>query len=212
MSAAIRPSAAPGSLLWAPERPSQRALPSQRHPAPAYSDRPFRPAAAAAFAVSFTTTVLLFRIYLYRAGRLLPAAITAAPEPSRLIREAFLAHALMVSGIVAVAVGYELVIKHPTGHTDRAWILVILGGPILFLAGRALFEHAVFARVSRSRLIGALVLAGTSPAMILLPALAAATTAALVLAGIATFDTLRTRKQPPEPPLPPARQAERPPA
>lgn len=162
--------------------------------------------------MSFTTTVLLFRIYLYRAGRLLPAAITAAPESSRLIREAFLAHALMVSGIVAVAVGYELVIKHPTGHTDRAWILVILGGPILFLAGRALFEHAVFARVSRSRLIGALVLAGTSPAMILLPALAAATTAALVLAGIATFDTLRTRKQPPEPPLPPARQAERPPA
>ncbi|MBQ0893997.1 low temperature requirement protein A [Micromonospora sp. U56] len=158
---------------------------------------------AAAFGVAFATTALLWRIYMYRAGDLLPDAIAVAPDPRQLVRRAILAHLLMVIGIVAVAVGYELVIEHPFGRTDSAWIGVILGGPVLFLAGRALFEYAVFARVSRSRLIGALVLAGISPAMILLPPLAVAITAAVVLAGIATSDGLRAKGRPPEPPSPP---------
>jgi low temperature requirement protein LtrA len=156
----------------------------------------------AAVVVAFATTALLWRIYIHRVGELLPAAIAAAPQPARLVRRALLAHLLMVAGIVAVSVGYELVIEHPLGHTDSAWIGVILGGPVLFLAGRALFEYAVFARVSRSRLIGALVLAGLSPAMILLPPLAVAITAAVVLSGIATSDGLRAKGRPPEPPSP----------
>lgn len=170
----------------------------------AYSDTSFRHGgAAAAFTVSFATTVLLFRVYLFRAGELLPAAITAAREPARLIRDAFLAHVLMVVGIVVVAVGYELVINHPAGHTHPAWTVVILGGPALFLIGRSLLEHAVFNRVSRSRLVGALVLAAAYPAMIHLSPLAAAVTAVLVLAGIAVADTIRAKRQPSEQPSPP---------
>ncbi|MDG4809505.1 low temperature requirement protein A [Micromonospora sp. WMMD1120] len=167
----------------------------------AYSDTSFRGSGAvAAFAVAFATTVLLFRVYVYKAGQLLPQALAAAREPSRLIREVFIAHVLMITGIVAVAVGYEIVITHPFGHTEPDWIVAIFGGPILFLAGRALMEHAVFARVSRSRLIGALVLAGISPAMIFVPPLTVAVAAVAVLAGIATADVLRARGKPPERP------------
>ncbi|MGN9809588.1 low temperature requirement protein A [Micromonospora sp. BQ11] len=170
----------------------------------AYSDTSFSHGGpAAAFTVSFITTVLLFRVYLFRAGELLPEAITASREPARLTREALFAHLLMMVGIVVVAVGYELVISHPAGHTEPAWIVVILGGPILFLVGRSLLEHAVFNRVSRSRLVGALVLAGASPAMIYLPPLAGAVTAVVVLAGIATADTIRARRQPAEHASPP---------
>ncbi|WP_433550335.1 low temperature requirement protein A [Micromonospora zamorensis] len=169
----------------------------------AYSDTSFRQGGAAvAFAVSFITTVLLFRVYLFKAGQLLPEAIRASVGPARLVREAFLAHVLMVAGIVAVAVGYEIVIDHPFGHTETAWILVVLGGPILFLSGRALAEHAVFDRVSRSRTIGALVLVGAAPAMVLLPPLAAAVAAVVVLGCIAISDTLRARGNPLERPHP----------
>jgi low temperature requirement protein LtrA len=160
-------------------------------------------ASTVAFVVTFAITALVWRIYQYRAGELMPAAIAAAPEPSRLVRSALLAHLLMVAGIVAAAAGYELVIKHPLDHTDPAWIAVIIGGPVLFLVGRALFEYAVFARISSSRLIGAVVLAIAAPAMILLPPLGAAIAAALVLAGVAISDTIGAKGRPPELPSPP---------
>ncbi len=52
----------------------------------------------------------------------------------------------MLARIVVTAVGAELVVAPPSGHTQPAWIAVILGGPALFLAGRARFEYAVFTR------------------------------------------------------------------
>jgi hypothetical protein len=109
----------------------------------------------------------------------------------------------MVAGIVAISVGAQLVIEHPFGHTQPAWVAVILGGPVLFLAGRAIFEYAVFGRVSRDCVAGVLVLAAISPATIFLPPVLVAAAAALVLAGIAVADAARARGRPPEPPSPP---------
>ncbi|MET8311963.1 low temperature requirement protein A, partial [Micromonospora sp. NPDC005173] len=93
--------------------------------------------------------------------------------------------------------------EHPFGHTPPAWVAVILGGPALFLAGRAIFEYEVFGRVSRDRVAGVLVLAAISPATIFLPPMLVAAAAALVLAGIAVSDAARARRRPPEPPSPP---------
>jgi hypothetical protein len=42
---------------------------------------------------------------------------------------------------------------------------VIFGGPALFLVGRGVFEYGVFARVSRNRWIGLLILACLTPMM-----------------------------------------------
>jgi low temperature requirement protein LtrA len=160
------------------------------------------PGRTVAFVVAFAATVLLWRIYIYRAGQLLGAAIEAARQPGRLAVWSSGAHLLMVAGIVFIAVGAELVIGHPLGNREPVWNGVILSGPALFLAGRALFEYGVFGRVSRSRLIGVLVLAVLAPATILGPPLAAAAVATLVLAGIAVSDAARTRGRPPEHPAP----------
>ena len=75
--------------------------------------------------VSFVGTALFWRIYIYRSGELLPAAIAAAPHPDRLAVSALTAHLLMMAGVVATAVGDELVIAHPLGHTPPAWIAAI---------------------------------------------------------------------------------------
>jgi low temperature requirement protein LtrA len=157
----------------------------------------------AALVVSFATTVLLWRIYIYRAGELLAEAIAAARDPVRVGLTQAYSHLIMVAGIVVTAVGQELVIAHPFGHTRPAWTAAILGGPALFLAGRATFEYAVFARVSRDWPIGLLVLAAAAPVMLHLPPLLAAIAAAAVLAGIAIADVGRARGHPPEPPSPP---------
>jgi low temperature requirement protein LtrA len=157
----------------------------------------------AALVVSFATTVLLWRIYIYRAGELVGAAIAAARDPLRVGLSAAYSHLVMVAGIVVTAVGQELVIAHPLAHTRSAWTAVILGGPALFLAGRAIFEYAVFARVSRNRPIGLLVLAAVTPVMLHLPPLLPAIAATAVLAAIAIADANRARGHPPEPPSPP---------
>jgi low temperature requirement protein LtrA len=158
---------------------------------------------SAAAAVAFATTVLLWRIYIYRAGEVLGAAVTAAPDRLRVAAFSIYAHLVMIAGIVAISVGDELVIKNPLGHTTPAWIAVILGGPALFLAGRAMFEYAVFGRVSRDRVAGIFVLAAISPLMIFLPPMLVAAAATLVLAAIAIADAARARGRPPEPPSPP---------
>ncbi|SCF13605.1 low temperature requirement protein A [Micromonospora mirobrigensis] len=157
----------------------------------------------AAFVVSFVGTALFWRIYIHRAGELVPAAIAAASDRNRLAQWAAFAQLIMLAGIVATAVGDELVIAHPLGHTPPAWVAVILGGPALFLVGRAGFEYTVFARVSRHRLIGLLALAALTPAMPLGPPLLAALAATTVLAGTAVADAARSHGRRPEPPSPP---------
>ncbi|SCL15998.1 Low temperature requirement protein LtrA [Micromonospora rhizosphaerae] len=169
----------------------------------AFTSNGFEADRSAAVVVAFATTVLLWRIYIHRAGEVLGAAVAAAIDPLRIAVAAVYAHLVMVAGIVAISVGDELVIHHPLGHTQPVWIVVILGGPALFLAGRAIFEYAVFARVSRNRVAGILALAAISPATIFLPPLLVAAAAALVLAGIAVADAARARGRPPEPPSPP---------
>jgi low temperature requirement protein LtrA len=108
----------------------------------------------------------------------------------------------MVIGIVAAAAGFELAIVHPSGHTDPAWAAVILGGPALFLAGRAALEYAVFRRVSKSRIVGAVVLAAAAPVTTRTPPLAVAVAAAVVLIGIALSDAVRGRAEALEPSAP----------
>lgn len=80
---------------------------------------------------------------------------------------------------------------------------MIIGGPALFVLGRARFEYEVFGRVSRSRLVGVVVLVAMVPLVIRLPPLAIATATTAVLAGIALADAMRARGRPPEQPAPP---------
>ncbi|MEU5727121.1 low temperature requirement protein A [Micromonospora sp. NPDC047738] len=158
-----------------------------------------------AFVIGFATTVLLWRIYFYRTGQTLGDAIAASENPEHLGRVAALAHWIMILGIIITAVGYELVIPHPLGDTMPGWAAVILGGPALYVAGRAHFEYVAFALVSRPRVVGVVILVLAAPLMVPLPPVLVSLIAALVLAGIAAADAARARGRPPEAPSPPRR-------
>jgi low temperature requirement protein LtrA len=165
-----------------------------------YSRKNFEAERTIALLLSFATIVLIWRIYIYRAGELLPVAMAAARRPDRLAKLTAFAHLLMVIGLVAIASGDELVIANPAQRTDPTWVAVILGGPALFLVGRAIFEFAVSARVSVSRVIGIVLLAALSPAIVPVPPHIATIPPALVLAGIAVADAARARRHPSIPP------------
>jgi low temperature requirement protein LtrA len=158
----------------------------------------------AAVVTAFVTTVLLWRIYSYRAGARISTSFTSGSERARPARELDWNHLAMVVGIVVTAVGNETVILRPFGHNRWAWIAVTLGGPALFLTGRAHFGYVVFGYLSRPRLIGLLVLAVMTPAMILLPPIMVAFAVNLVLIGVVSPDLpglrrfLKTRQPPAE--------------
>jgi low temperature requirement protein LtrA len=157
----------------------------------------------AAFGVVFVTTVLMWRIYIYRAGELLIIAIATAANPSRFTQFAAVAHLVMVAGVVVTAVTAQLVIERPFGDTPAAWGTVILGGPALFLLGRGLLDYTAFSRVSWSRPVGLVLLAAVAPTVPLLPPIMVAVAATLVLLGIAVSNLIAIWAYPPRP-APPA--------
>ncbi|WP_091345819.1 low temperature requirement protein A [Micromonospora rhizosphaerae] len=170
----------------------------------AYSPSPYGPGATAAFAVALVTSILFWRIYIQRAGQILAEAVAKARHPATIGRSAADTHLVMLTGMTATAIGYELSIRHPLAQPEEAWVAMIIGGPVLFLAGRARFEYEVFGRVSPSRWIAILVLLALTP---FLPhrgtPLIPATLAAAVLLAVAVADARRARGKPPEAAAPP---------
>ncbi|MFI6330926.1 low temperature requirement protein A [Micromonospora chersina] len=152
---------------------------------------------------AFATTVLLWRIYFHRAGSVLVEAVAEARQPARLGRSATWTHLTMIAGIVTAAVGYEVAIAEPAGHADGVRVAAIVGGPALFVVGRARFEYEVFGRVSRSRVIGLLLLVLGVPLLGRLPLRGIAAGVTAVLTGMAVADALRARGRPPERPASP---------
>ncbi|MFI5929726.1 low temperature requirement protein A [Micromonospora sp. NPDC051543] len=169
----------------------------------AFSGSSFHAAQTAAFVLALATTVLLWRIYFHLAGGTLDTAIGNSRDPARLATQMAFAHLAMITGIVLTGVGMELYISEPFGHLPAAWLIAILGGPALFLAGRAALEYQVFDRISRSRTAGLLALALLVPVTLALPPLPAGAAAALVLLGVAAVDTRRSRDRPREASMPP---------
>jgi low temperature requirement protein LtrA len=169
----------------------------------AFSRTAFDTAEVAAFVLAFATTVLLWRVYVHRAGEALATAIDMSKRPERFVFEAPLTQLVMAAGAVATAAGFKVVIDDPGGAMTPAWSAILLGGPAVFLIGRARFEYEVFGRVSPNRLVGLTVLAGLSLVMLHLPLLIVQLCAALVLGGIAAHDTWRSRARRPEAPKPP---------
>jgi low temperature requirement protein LtrA len=168
-----------------------------------YSASNFEAARNVAFFVAFATTVLLWRIYFHRAGELLAAAIRIASRPAGLAVAAGFAHLLMIAGIVATAVGYQVVIDRPVGTAQPEWAVVFFGGPLLFMVGRGWFERTVFNRISWTRPVGVLALAATAPLVFVLPPLGLLIVAAVVLVVVGVGDAARSRGRPPEEPSPP---------
>ncbi|MEO3777455.1 low temperature requirement protein A [Micromonospora sp. B11E3] len=168
-----------------------------------FSAHPFGADHSAAFATAVVTSILMWRIYIQRAGRILAEAVAKAAEPAAISRSATDTHLVMVLGLVATAIGYELAIGHPLVHPPVVWVAMVAGGPVLFLVGRARFEYEVFGRVSPSRWVAALVLLALVPALVRVPALLSSVTAAVVLLAVAVADARRAWGKPPEQAKPP---------
>jgi low temperature requirement protein LtrA len=150
----------------------------------------YRPAVIAALVVAFLSSVALWWVYFDRTAVASSETIVSAADPGRIGRSAYTYfHLPMVAGIIAAAVGDELVISRPGGHARFAATAVILGGPALYLAGQTLFKRAVFGVTPKPRIAAIVVLAALVPAGDITPPLALLTAATLIVAAVAVSDS-----------------------
>ncbi|MGV9213769.1 low temperature requirement protein A [Micromonospora sp. RB23] len=94
---------------------------------------------------AFAIMLLLWQVYVFRAGELLEAA--AESVPGRSTRIAPYTHLVLLIGVAVTAASFDLVVDRPTGTTPARWLMLIIGGPLVFVLGRALFAYLLSARV-----------------------------------------------------------------
>jgi low temperature requirement protein LtrA len=152
--------------------------------------------------VAFAIMVLLWQSYFYRAGAMLRDVISSATAPIQVGELVWYSHLVMVSGIVLSTVGNRLVVIAPLRNTGPGHVLVIFGGPALFLLGRGILDYAAFSHISWTRPAGLIALAALAPAALRVPTVATATLALIVLAGVSIGNALTWRLVPrtPSPP------------
>jgi low temperature requirement protein LtrA len=147
-----------------------------------------------AFLVGFAGSVAMWVIYFNIGAERGSRHIASSSDPGRLARNGYTyLHLLIIAGIIVAAVGDELVLHHPGGHTELKTAIVLLGGPALYLLGNLLFKRLSAPHIPLSHLVGLSLLALliltvpiTTPLL-----LSAATTAVLML--VATWESISLR-------------------
>src|SRR5882724_13603046 len=149
-----------------------------------------------AFASAFVASIAMWWIYFHKGAEAGSELISKAAESGRVARSAYTyLHMPIVAGIILSAVADELVLKHPTGHTDLRTVLSAIGGPLLFLLGTILFKLDIRGFLQLSHCVGIVTLCvlawfahALSPLM-----LSALTTALLVVVAVWESVSLRSR-------------------
>jgi low temperature requirement protein LtrA len=148
------------------------------------------PATVGAFLTALLAAIAMWWIYFNAHADAAAEVIAESDDPGRVARIAYTyAHFPIMAGIIVTAAGDELVLAHPAGHAETAAIWLILGGPALFLAGCVWFKHAVFRKVSASRMGGLAMLGATVLAAPHLSPLALSGAATAILIVVAAWET-----------------------
>ena len=93
-----------------------------------------------ALVVAFETAALWW-LYFAEAAEHSRRRIATSDDAGRLARDAYTyLHLPIVAGIIAVAVGDDLLIKDTGSSLSTAGALMVLGGPAIYLLGESLFR------------------------------------------------------------------------
>jgi low temperature requirement protein LtrA len=102
-------------------------------------------------------------IYFHKGAEAGSEKLSKSAESGRLARLAYTyLHMPIVGGIILAAVADELVLKHPSGHSDSKTVLAAVGGPLLFLVGTILFKHAIRGFLQLSHGVGIIAFAAVA--------------------------------------------------
>ncbi|MHC4053982.1 low temperature requirement protein A [Bradyrhizobium sp. 25ACV] len=113
-----------------------------------------------AFVSALVGAIAMWWVYFHKGAEAGSERISKSAESGRLARLAYTyLHTPIIAGIILTAVSDELVLKHPTGHSDMRTVLSTIGGPLVFLIGTILFKHAIRGFLQLSHGVGIIALA-----------------------------------------------------
>jgi low temperature requirement protein LtrA len=111
--------------------------------------------------VAFVETAALWWVYFGATAEQARITLSTCDDPGRLARDAYTyLHLPIVAGIIATAVGNDLLIAEPHHALHGVGLAMMLGGPALFLLGESLFVWRMIrtTNVTRVALAGVLIL------------------------------------------------------
>lgn len=149
----------------------------------------------ACLGIAFVETAALWWLYFGAVAERSRRVMRACEDPGRLARDAYTyLHAPIVAGIIAVAVGDDLLIAGPTGALRGIRLAMVLGGPVLFLLGESLFRLRMTGGANAKRLAVAAVLALMAPIGSQISALTLSATVAGLLSALALWELRRSAR------------------
>jgi low temperature requirement protein LtrA len=139
--------------------------------------------------VAFLETAALWWLYFGAVAERSRLVMTTCDDPGRLARDAYTyLHAPIVAGIIAVAVGDDLLIAGPGRTLHGVALAMMLGGPALFLLGESLFRLRVTGAANAGRVAAAAVLVLLAPVGSHVSALVLSATVAALLSALALWE------------------------
>jgi low temperature requirement protein LtrA len=139
--------------------------------------------------IAFLETAALWWLYFGAVAERSRDVMSTCEDPGRLARDAYTyLHVPIVAGIIAAAVGAELLIAEPGRPLHGVGLAMVLGGPVLYLLGESLFRLRVTGAANAKRLSGAAILVLLAPIGSQISALALSATVAAVLSALALWE------------------------
>jgi low temperature requirement protein LtrA len=164
-----------------------------------FADLSWTAETVAAFASAFTASIAMWWIYFHKGAEAGSELISKSAESGRLARSAYTyLHMPIVAGIILSAVADELVLKHPTGHSDAKTVLSAIGGPLLFLIGTILFKLDIRGFLQFSHGAGIIALCVLAWFASELTPLMLSLLTSLLLIVVAVWESLSLRSRPAE--------------
>jgi low temperature requirement protein LtrA len=139
--------------------------------------------------VAFMTTAALWWLYFGATAEHARATMSTCEDPGRLARDAYTyLHLPIVAGIIATAVGHDLLIAEPFHAPTGVGAAMILGGPALYLLGESLFQRRLTGATDVRRMGAAALLVLCVPLGDQVGALALSVVVAALLVALAAWE------------------------
>lgn len=144
---------------------------------------------------TFLGTLAMWWLYFGTSSEDATRTITRSDDPGRIGAYFHYLHAILVAGIIATAVGNDLVLAHPHDAVKTSYALILSAGPAIYLLGSAIYKKVVYGVVPASHIAGVVALAALVPLAFQVDLLTIGWATTIVMLAVSFWEARLLRKR-----------------